>query len=325
MIASRRALLGLAATLPFTAACRTTEDRAAARSSTPAPAPSATLDPARVRWAGLLADREKLRPLHQRSGPPKPGEWRYEHSETGQTFEEYVRGRPTVPTPDRQALVVQPLGAFGDAHAKVLALTADYMSRYFNLPTRQAEALPLSLVPSSAKRVHPTWGDKQILSQWVMDELLVPRLPKDAAALIAFTTSDLWPGSGWNFVFGQADLRARVGLWSIYRYGDPTKSDETFRLTLRRALKVAVHETGHMFSLEHCTAYRCVQAGINSIDEEDRSPLWACPECVSKVVWATKAEHVPRYEKLAAFCKEQGFAEEADFFNGSIAALRTAT
>lgn len=322
MLRRRQALTALAALPALALGCskRAPPGKRSSGVDSPAP-PTASTDPARERWNALLAAREKLRPLHERSGPPKPGEWRHEHPETGQTFEEYVRGRPTVPTPDRQTIVVQPIGTFTEAQAKVLSLTIDYMGLYFNLPTRKKEALSLSVIPIKAKRVHPKWGDKQVLSQWVLDELLKPALPTDAAALIAFTTSDLWPEAGWNFVFGQADLRARVGLWSVYRHGDPSKDDASFKLALRRALKVAVHETGHMFSLEHCTAYQCVQAGINSLEEEDRSPLWLCPECVTKIVWATKTDHVPHHQKLAAFCKQAGLDDEAAFFEKSVKAL----
>lgn len=290
-----------------------------ARSSGP---PTATASPAAQRWDKLVAERDKLRPLHERAGKPKPGEWRYEHPERGQTFEEYVRRKPTVPTAERRTLVIQPLGPFDPARAKILDLTVDYMGRYFNLPTRREPALALDVVPSEARRVHPSWGDKQLLSSWLLHKLLEPRLPKDAAALIAFTTSDLWPEDGWNFVFGEADLKARVGVWSVYRHGDPKTSKEAHLLALRRALKVAVHETGHMFSLEHCTAYRCVQAGINSLEEDDRSPLWLCPECVTKVVWATEHEHLARYASLASFCRDAGLEEEAAFFARSIDALK---
>ncbi len=39
--------------------------------------------------------------------------------------------------------------------------------------------------------------------------------------MLALTTSDLWPGEGWNFVFGQASLSERVGVWSLHRLGNP--------------------------------------------------------------------------------------------------------
>src|SRR5690606_22427518 len=109
----------------------------------------------------------------------------------------------------------------------------------------------------------------QILSGYVIDRLLAPRLPPDAAAYVSFTASDLWPGDGWNFVFGQASLRDRVGVWSVARYGDPAGGAAAFRQVLRRTLKVAVHETGHMFSMRHCTAYQCVMNGVNNQDESD--------------------------------------------------------
>lgn len=322
----RRVLLGLGAA-PFSAliGCEDppTDLTTANASPSPAPTPSAAVSPERVRWNRLLATREKLRPLHERPGPPKPGEWRYEYTEHGQTFEQYVQGKPTLPTPQRRTLVIQPIGPFDPAREKILDQTIEYMGHYFHLPTRRESPLPLDVIPAKARRVHPKWGDKQLRSEWILHQLLEPKLPNDAAALIAFTTSDLYPEDRWNYVFGEADLKARVGVWSVYRQGDPSKSKEAQLLALRRALKVAVHETGHMFSLEHCTAYRCVQAGVNSLDEDDRSPLWLCPECVTKIVWATENEHESRYEKLLAFCRNAGLDDEARFFSRSLDTLRS--
>jgi archaemetzincin len=136
-------------------------------------------------------------------------------------------------------------------------------------------------------------------------------------AYIAFTASDLWPGEGWNFVFGQATLRDRVGVWSIQRNGDPDESPAAFQLALLRTLKIAMHEAGHMFSIAHCTAYRCLMAGTNSLEESDRAPLWLCPECMAKIAWATHADPVLRYLRLAQFCDAQGFRNEATFFRRS--------
>lgn len=325
MLTRRRVLLGLGVSpLSALVGCADPPGDVAIPvvSARPLPAPTPTISPERARWEHLLAMREKLRPLHERAGTPKPGEWRYEYSERGQTFEEYVRGKPTLPTPERKTLVIQPIGPFDPAREAILQQTIDYMGRYFNLPTRREPTLPLDVIPANARRVHRKWGDKQLHSQWIRQQLLRPKLPADAAAMIAFTTSDLYPEDRWNYVFGEADLKARVGVWSVYRHGDPNKSKETRLLALRRALKVAVHETGHMFSLEHCTAYRCVQAGVNSVDEDDRAPLWLCPECVTKIVWATENQYEARYQKLLAFCQEAGLDAEAAFFQRSLTTLR---
>ena len=151
--------------------------------------------------------------------------------------------------------------------------------------------------------------------------MLEPRLPKDAVAYIAFTTSDLWPGRGWNFVFGQASLRSRVGVWSIYRNGDPERSPAAFRLCLVRTMKTATHETGHMFSMLHCTAYECNMCGSNHREESDRRPIALCPECVAKLWWITKSDPVERYRKLAAFSRKNGLRAEADSYEKSVQAL----
>ncbi|UCH97899.1 MAG: hypothetical protein JSV88_13880 [Candidatus Aminicenantes bacterium] len=264
---------------------------------------------------------EKLRPLHEKLGKPQPGDWLAEHPETGQTFEEYLQCDPVTPQGKRRVIYVQPLGDFTKIQRQIVTLTADFMGRYFNLPVKIKKDLPLSLIPPIARRVHPSWRMKQVLTTYVLAEVLKPRLPKDAAAYIAFTTSDLWPGSGWNFVFGQASTRDRVGVWSIYRNGDPEKSEADFRLCLLRTMKTAVHETGHMFSMLHCTLYKCCMCGSNHRQESDRRPVTLCPECLAKLCWATKTDPIERYKKLVDFFEKSNFETEARFCKKSIQTL----
>jgi len=272
----------------------------------------------------LAAAIEKLRPLHKKLGRPQPGDWLAVHREPGQTFREYLRSRPVTPRGKRRVIYVQPLGEFTKAQHKIVTLTAEFMRCYFNLPVEIKEALPLSIIPERARRVHPSWGDKQILTSYVLDKVLRPRLPADAAVYLALTTSDLWPGKGWNFVFGEASLRERVGVWSIYRNGDPARSDKSFRLCLLRTMKTATHEIGHMFSMMHCIEYACCMCGSNSRQESDRRPVALCPECMAKVCWATGADPVERYRRLAAFCKRQGLVAEEEFYAKSLKALAAA-
>ena len=264
----------------------------------------------------------KLRPLHRKLGKTRPGDWLVSHPEPGQTFEQYLRCSPVTPTGKRRVIYIQPLGEFTGKQRKTVELTARFMSLYFNRPVKVQEDLPLSVIPARARRTHPQWGVKQILSTFVLDDVLKPRLPKDAAAFIAFTTSDLWPGRGWNFVFGQASLRERVGVWSIYRNGDPHADAAAFRLCLLRTIKTATHETGHMFSMRHCTAYECNMCGSNNRAESDRRPVALCPECLAKVCWATEAGPAERFGKLAAFCRRHGLEEEAAFYEKSMNALK---
>ena len=83
---------------------------------------------------------------------------------------------------------IVPLGEFKATQRKIITLTAAYMQIYFGLPVKIKKDMSLSVIPEKARRVHPTWGDNQILSTYVLNDLLRPRLPKDAVAYIAFTT-----------------------------------------------------------------------------------------------------------------------------------------
>lgn len=272
----------------------------------------------------LQAKMERLVPLHTLLGQPRPGDWLVAHPEPGQTFAEYLASKPNTPQGKRNVIYIQPVGDFTDTQRKIVTRTADFMGRYFNRTVNVQKDLPLSVIPDKARRKHPSWGMDQILTTYVLDEVLKPRLPDDAAASIAFTASDLWPGEGWNFVFGQASLRDRVGVWSIYRNGDPNADAGAFRLCLRRTLKTATHETGHMFSIQHCTKYECNMCGSNNREESDRRPLEVCPECMAKICWATGADPAGRFRKLAEFCREQGLQAEQEFYEKSLAALAPA-
>ena len=275
---------------------------------------------------GLRLAIPALAPLHRELDPAKPGEWLAEHPEKGQTFAEYLAQAPVIPDPPggpgkRRHLDVQILGPLTDGQRRVVNLASDYLGRFYGLPMRRQPDLPLSVVPAKARRNHPSWGTPQILTHHILDRILRPHLADDAMASLCLTASDLWPGEGWNFVFGQASLEERIGVWSIHRHGDPDADADSFQLALLRALKVAVHETGHMFSIRHCTAYRCVMNGSNSLDESDRGPLWLCPECMAKVAWATGVDPRERYRVLVTFAKEHHLEAEAAHFLRSLELL----
>ena len=269
----------------------------------------------------LAAIMEKLRPLFSELGEPQPGDWLTAHEEPGQTFREYLASRPVTARGPRRVIYIQPLGKFTKPQQAIIEATADFLGRYFQLPVKVNESWPDSVVPAKARRRHPSWGMEQILTGYVLDELLRPKLPKDAAALLGFTATDLWPGEGWNFVFGEASITDRVGVWSIYRNGDPDGGADAFRLCLLRTLKTASHEIGHMFSMLHCTAYECNMCGSNNREESDRRPLALCPECLAKLCRATGGDLLARYEKLVAFCAKHGLAAEEVFYRSCIRAL----
>jgi archaemetzincin len=275
-------------------------DRSAANAST-APAPD--------RRVSQLSKQKNLLVKFFQPMKEEAGDWLTQHPENGETFEEYVHSAPTLPTKERKTIYIQPVGTFSAEQLRVIRLTAEYMKAFYNLPVVLWDARPLGNVAKDVQRVQYP-NNRQIRTSYFIDDLLPKLLPADAAALICLTSFDLFPGETWSYVFGQASLEKRVGVWSLWRLekGDGKRTGPD--LFLDRTLKVAMHETGHMFSMRHCTKYECLMSGTNHLDETDRRPLDTCPECTMKIVWAMKDPAAERYKNLAEFWRKQGRTSE---------------
>lgn len=151
-------------------------------------------------------------------------------------------------------------------------------------------------------------------TQYVKSALLQKELPADAFCMLAITMEDLYPEPFWNFVFGQASLRERVGVFSFARY-DPAfygelVTDRDHEVLPRRSLKILVHETAHMFSLTHCIYFKCVLNGSNHLEESDSRPLSVCPVCLRKLQASIAFDVADRYRRLLRFYEGKGFSSE---------------
>lgn len=266
--------------------------------------------------AELRANIKKIEPFFDLMGAPKSYDWAATHTEPGQTFEEYLDADPVRPTPERRKIYVLPLGTFTAKQRKIVDTAAEYLGVFYDLPV---ESMPPKILDARYPNVRHNKFTKtrQIRTGMILNDILKPLLPTDAAALIAFTVDDLYPNESMNYVFGQASLEDRVGVWSLARMDDNT-DDRNF---LVRTLKIASHETGHMFSMRHCTKYECVMSGTNHLDETDRRPLDACPECTAKICWLSDIDQAERYKRLAAFAGRVSLNADAVSFNKKAAAV----
>jgi archaemetzincin len=255
-------------------------------------------------------------------GPAEEGDWLASHPEKRQTYREYLRCRPVRVEPSHRNICVAQLGALSASQQRIVSITKEYLGIYFQLPVTSREELSLDLIPKTARRTPSPDDPEQLLTTFVLQEVLRPRIPPRTAVFIAFTGSDLWPGEGWNYLFGQASLSDRVGVWSIHRFGNPDESEDAFQRCLRRTLKTATHETGHMFSLAHCTLFECNMCGCNHLAESDRMPLYLCPHCLAKLCYATKAIPTKRFKELIVFFRNHGFPDDAAFCEKSLQAIR---
>ncbi len=264
----------------------------------------------------LRAAMKKVEPFFAPMGKPEAYDWLGSHTEPGQTFDEYLDSDPTKPTKERQKIYVLPLGTFTPQQKEIIATTAGYLAAFYDLSVEQMPRRELKAAFPNVRQ-NRLLNTRQIKTGHILKDILPKILPADAAALIAFTNEDLYPDDSMNYVFGQASLENRVGVWSLKRL--ELKADRaTFLL---RTLKIAAHETGHMFSMRHCTKYECVMSGTNHIGETDRRTVDACPECTAKVCWLSDIDIVARYKKLAEFCRKNSLLKEAREFERKIKAV----
>lgn len=238
--------------------------------------------------------------------------------EEQQSFPDYRDSGPIQADGQYRAIVLQPLGPFDEQGKRELALLREYTEAFFRLPCELQESIPLP----EARQRRGYRGQTQHHTRTIMDGVLLPRLPEHALCYLGVTLGDLYPSASWNYVFGQAYLFRRVGVYSLARHraafwGDPTTA-ATRRRALRRACKVLAHETGHMFGMPHCLAFSCAMNGSNSLEESDRHPLWLCPVCVSKLVWNRAADPVARYRDLAAFFRKVELPDAAAWYDAAV-------
>ncbi len=257
---------------------------------------------------------------------PKPGphDWLAVHPEPGQTFDEFKVSRPNRPNESRRVVYLQPLGEFIVDRSPSIEKLREFAAAFFAM---QVKVLPAVLphVSKFTTRHNPNTDNLQILTGDVLG-FLKARVPTDAFCVLAITMEDLYPEPSWNFVFGQASLRERVGVYSFARY-DPNfygeARDSNYEtLLLRRSCKVLAHETSHMFGLAHCTFFNCLMNGSNHLVESDRRPLHLCPVCLRKLQWSIGFDVLEHYGAMERVARANGFADEADWLSRRIKTLR---
>lgn len=67
-------------------------------------------------------------------------------------------------------------------------------------------------------------------NQYLAQDILAymeKRVPKDAYCVMGITLNDIYPGENWNFVYGWAKYKARVGIFSFLRWDDEFASGQT--------------------------------------------------------------------------------------------------
>jgi archaemetzincin len=256
--------------------------------------------------------RKVLVPFHQKMGKPKAGEWLATQKEEGQTFVEYIASRQADDELSKKWIVILPIGEFSPKQQEILDKSVAYLGTFYQLRTRILPAHPFDALPKKAVRQQ---GEAvQIHTGYVLNDLLLPKVRDSVACLLAFTAIDLYPYPTWNFVFGQASLTQRMGVWSMNRFGNPEQDVESYQTCLMHTIKTSIHEAGHIFGMRHCTEYVCCMSGSNNLEESANQPVMFCPVCTAKVGAHFQMNIAKQHEALAQFWKENNFPAEQAYY-----------
>lgn len=262
--------------------------------------------------------------------PPRTESWRALFDEPGQSYIDYLATAPRRPEDER--LYLLPLAEMGtafvvDAEVTYIVRTPSpeamttLLGAYYGVPATVLPRVELTtlLEPERVRR-----GHEQFRAQ-ALFRATAARVPDDAYSMTSLMVQDVFFDDAQAYGFGFGQHRDGQAVVSFARI-DPVvsglgrESDVLERLPLR-AFKLLVHEVGHTFGFEHCTAHRCVMNGIADLEELDETPLHLCPECLRKLLHAQPMDPLERYAALARIYADLGLHEPLHWTEERLARL----
>lgn len=164
----------------------------------------------------------------------------------------------------------------GEVDRNTLDSIVDAVREIYQCVTEQAKAIS---VPQNTYN-----GRRRQYNSTRLLKALETLKPETYVILLGVIDQDLYVPE-LNFVFGEADMLARVAVIGLPRlrqefYGfDPDPG-----LFLQRAAKEAIHELGHLKGLGHCPDPRCIMHFSNSLEETDMKQSKFCSNCRNKLI-----------------------------------------
>ena len=153
----------------------------------------------------------------------------------------------------------------GDAPPATIEKLRPILRETFDADVVAAPAVALPASSWNASR-------KQYSSTRLLDALASIKRP-EWERLLGIADVDLYVPD-LNFVFGEADPRRGIAVFSLARL----RAGADDALLSRRAATEAVHELGHTYGLSHCDKPTCVMWFSNTLSESDRKGTRFCPE-----------------------------------------------
>jgi len=171
-------------------------------------------------------------------------------------------------TPKKKSVGVIPVG---DVPENTLQVIADHITGRFKLA---AEILPALEQPGYA------FDERRLQYNAGMIIEAMEAMPfGNHDKVIGVLSQDLFIPI-FTHVFGEARQGGKCGLVSLFRLmKNPDGSTPPDSLLNKRAVKVALHELGHLLDLLHCEHKKCLMHFSGGVDELDDMSLELCEYC----------------------------------------------
>lgn len=157
-----------------------------------------------------------------------------------------------------------------------------------------------------AKACPPPGRKKQYNYQALLDQIWALKATRPCFAMIGLTDVDIVDEETNDTIYGRATGDGGGVISSFHFKG--AKSIRCF-------LSTAVHESLHVFGLDHCGVFRCLMNSSCDATVESSMSLFLCPCCLPKLNFCLNGQLDirRRYEKMAQCCEELELHEDAAF------------
>lgn len=181
-----------------------------------------------------------------------------------------VAAHPDTPLPP--PIVIQPLGSLCTEDG---ALVREALEQFYSLPVRILP--PIELPHGIDYKPGPRYRAEKLI------DFLTVKLPSDGYRILGLTAVDISAVKGkiadWG-VIGVAEASGKACVISSYRCKMGARDQLQARI---RLAKVAVHEIGHTFGLDHCSTVGCLMQDARGHVSTCDGEFDLCARCRSQL------------------------------------------
>jgi archaemetzincin len=177
---------------------------------------------------------------------------------------------------DETIIGILPVGAVPELILKIIASNIEV---HLNLPS---EILPFFGPPADAlDKRRQQYDAGKMLQAFSVLEL------EGFKKVVAVCMQDLFIPI-LTHVHGEAQQGGKFAIVSLFRLQTDKMLSKLTSSVYERAVKVTLHEIGHLFNLLHCEDKHCLMHFSSTLDELDATPIYFCRYCFKYFNVATR-------------------------------------